>query len=265
MAPSPDHVQEPWARSDAPLLAGGRRVAQAVLSRNTRFELYFRMLDTPIISELYTLGRGRLRHRRVKASTRVVMEGFPSSGNTFARQAFLLANPQVHPEDICSHTHAPRVAVKAVGRGLPCIVLARDPRDAVASTVQRFTGIHLLSAFSYYERYYRKLMPIKDRFVVAPFPTLIDDFGSVLRRCSDMYGVDLTGTQTDVSNNDVLQSIETRTLRRHDGRVPEERVSRPSSKRLKADEFLKHITTDEQRALDRALLVFAEFTAGTLT
>ena len=265
MAPSPDHVQEPWARSDAPLLAGGRRVVQAVLSRNTRFELYFRMLDTPIVSELYILGRGRLRHRRIQASTQVVIEGFPSSGNTFARQAFLLANPHISADDICSHTHSPRVVVKAVRAGVPAIVLARDPRDAVSSTVQRFTGIHLLSAFKYYERYYRTLMPLKDRVVVAPFTMVIDDFASILTQCDNAYGVEFNSAQADVSSEAILRSIENRSRARHHGNIPEGRISRPSSTRLKADEFLSELGTDEQYARDRALDAFRDFIANAPT
>lgn len=84
-----------------------------------------------------------------------MIEAYPSSGNTYCRQALLLANPDLAPDDVCSHTHSPRVVVRAVRAGLPCIVVARDPRDAVSSTVQRFTGIHLDSAFGYYEHYYR--------------------------------------------------------------------------------------------------------------
>lgn len=260
---SKQHVPEPWARQDAPLLAPARRVARAVVPRNVRFDLYFRILETPVLSELYTLGRGRLRHRRVRASTRVVIEGFPSSGNTFARQAFLLANPRVSPDDICSHTHSPRVVVKGVRLGVPCIVLARDPRDAVSSTVQRFTGIHLTSAFSYYERYYRKLLPFRDRFVVAPFTVAISDFPAILEQCNDKYGVDFVNNpRADVSGDAVIKSIEDRSRARHDGSIVEERISRPSSKRLKAAEFLTDLDADEQRARDRALAAYHEFIAG---
>ncbi len=260
MEPSRQGATEPWAGKDVPALAAARRAVQAVFARNTRFRLYFRMLDTPLLSELYVRGRGPLRQRRIQPTTRIVIEAFPSSGNTYCRQAFLLSNPGLAPDDICSHTHSPRIVIRAVKAGLPCIVVARDPRDAVSSTVQRFAGIHLDAAFEYYAHYYRRLIPLKDKFVVAPFTLVVSDFSSIIQQVNDKYGVTFaTETGAGVSNDMVLEDIERRTRNRHNGNIPEATISRPSSSRKRSEEYLRDITDKERLAMEGALDAYRNF------
>ena len=264
-SPPPSGVPEPWARPDNPLLTVGRVAARKVLPDTLRYELYWRLLNTPVAAELYTLGRGRLRHRRIQPTTRVVIEGFPSSGNTYARQAFLLANPTVSIDDVCSHTHVARVVVKGVRAGVPCIVLAREPKEAVASTVQRFHD-PLANCFDHYTRYYRRLLPLRDQFIVAPFPTAMANFRGVLKLCDERYGVDfLSDPTTDLSTEAVFASIEERARWRHGGKTNEAGISRPSSSRMKADEFLSDLSDKAQRACAEATESYHEFIAGAPT
>ncbi len=265
MQPSRDKVADPWLGKDVPALAAARRAARAIVSADTRFKLYFRILDTPVLSELYVRGRGRLRHRRVRPQTRIVIEAFPSSGNTYCRQAFLMCNPDVEPNDLCTHTHAPRVVERAVRLGVPCIVVARDPRDAVSSMVQRFSGIHIRSAFDYYDHYYRKLLPLRDEFVVAPFESMIHDFTTAVEACNDKYAVDFTtNAEAGVSSEMVFEDIERRARRKHGGVIREEGISRPSAARRPAAEFLRDMTDGERRAMDRAVETYRAFVGEAL-
>lgn len=255
-----DERPEPWAVADAPMLRAARRLVRSAISRDTRFRLYFRMLDTPVVSEIYVFGRGRLRSRRIQPSTRLVIEAFPSSGSTYCRQAFLVANPGLGPDDICSHTHSPRVVQRAVRAGVPCVVVVRDPRDAVSSTVQRFGGIQVASAFAYYEHYYRRLLPLRERCVVAPFTAVIADVSSVIAQCNAKYGVSFeTGTETGLSRDVIFQTMEERTRRKFGGDLREASISRPSDSRTTAAEFLADLAPHEVRAMQRALETYRAF------
>ncbi|MBA2767646.1 MAG: hypothetical protein H0U35_00655 [Sporichthyaceae bacterium] len=251
---------EPWASRDTPLLPVARRLLRACLPRNTRFKAYFRMLETPVISDLYVRGRGRLRHRRVRASTRIVIEAFPSSGSTFCRQALLLCNPDLDPAEVCSHTHTPRVVQQAVRLGVPCIVIARDPRDAVASMVQRFTGIHIDSAFDYYSRYYSSLLPVKKSFVVAPFARLTADVSSIVSQCNQQFGVAfVTLADAGVTDDTVLRDIDRREQASSGRALPESMVSRPTSSRRSTKDVLQNLSAVETTAMNRALDVYRQF------
>ena len=175
---------------DVPPLRILRRATTAGLSLDTRFRWYFWLMEIPVLAEAYTSARGRVRHKRLQGSTRLVVDGFGSSANTFFREAFLLANPHLSDDDICSNMHSSRVVRRAAWRGLPCIVLVRDPRDAVASLVQRFPGIRLRSALTCYAHYYARLVDYREAVVVAPFPWVTRDFSAVVRSCNDRFGTD---------------------------------------------------------------------------
>lgn len=247
-------------RQDSPGLALVRRTVRAALPRDKKFRLYFRLMDTPGLSELYIRQRGRLRYRALTRDTPLVIEGFPSSANTFSRQAFLLANPSVG--EITSHVHSPRIVRRAVRMQVPCIVLVRDPRDAVASFVQRFPGVRIETALGYYARYYRRLMPVRDQVVVAPFAEVIHDFSSVIRRCNDLYGLDFAtgGVGADVQE-EVFRRIEQASRARHGGRVLESGVARPTAHRQPTETVLEQLDTRGRKVLDEALKVWKEFGA----
>jgi len=249
-----DH--EPWLAQDVPAVRVGRQVVRAVIPRNTRFKLYFRMLDTPLLSEMYVRGRGRLRRRRVRTGTRLVIEAFPSSASTFCRQAILLANPDLAPDDLCSHTHSARVVRHAVRRRLPCIVVVRDPRDAVSSMVQRFTGVHLDSAFDYYTRYHASLLSLQASFVVAPFEVVTSDLSYIVAQCNDRFGTRFASPAEAGIDDSVVRADADRRLKvMRDASESPPAGRRPHSRKPTA-EFLAEVTKEQARAMYRAVEVY---------
>jgi len=250
---------EPWAEKDASGLALARRLA-GIAPKDARFRMYFRMLNTPGVSEAYIRSRGRLRHRRIQSRTRLVIEGFPSSGNTFCLQAFLLANPSLDGNDVCSHTHSPRVAMNAARRGLPCIVLIRDPRDAVSSMLQRRPGIQIGSAFRYYRKYYEGVWSVRHALTIAPFSDLVGDFSKVFERCNEYHGTQFnTGREAGISDLSVIKRIEELARNRHAGAIRELTISRPTTTREPSSVFLNGLNSREQRTLEGALEIWHEF------
>ena len=245
-------------RQDSPGLALVRRTVRTILPRDWKFRLYFRLMETPGLSELYIRHRGRLRYRPLTRDTPLVIEGFPSSANTYSRQAFLLANPSV--AEITSHVHSPRIVHRAVRMRVPCIVLLRDPRDAVASLVQRFPGVRLETALGYYAHYYRRLMPVRHQVVVAPFAEVTHDFAGVIRRCNELYGLDFaTGGVGPGVQEEVFRRIEQASRARHGGHVFEGGVARPTAHRQSSDEVLARLDERGREVLDEALQVWREF------
>lgn len=259
MTRDPGHL-EPWRGKDAPLIRAARQAALFGLSGDARFRLYFKMLNTPGLSELYVRGRGRLRHRRIQAATRIVIEAYPSSGSTYCRQSILLANPALAPNQVCSHTHSPRIVARAVRAGLPCLVIARDPRDAVSSAVQRRPGIHLVSAFRYYERYYRHLVPLKPEIVVAPFESVVQDFSALMAKVNAKYETSfVTEAEAGLTQTTIFADIDRRTRLQHGGHIEERKVSRPTTARMRSHEVLAELSDHERRAMEAARLAYGHF------
>jgi hypothetical protein len=126
-----------------------------------------------------------------RPDTDLVIEGFPGSGNSFFRAWLHFANGWAH---VTSHQHSPAVIRRAIADGRPTIVLARDPVDAVASTLLRFPwrwqrpeGPHHL--FARYPGVYRPVLHHPDRVVVATFDQVSGPGASdVVHRTNERFG-----------------------------------------------------------------------------
>src|SRR5829696_5842518 len=85
----------------------------------------------------YRLGSSH-RNLLVDRSPQIIIEGFPRSGNTFAVVAFQQA--QRESVRVAHHLHMPAQVVLAAQWGIPTLLLARKPTDAVLSLVIREPG-----------------------------------------------------------------------------------------------------------------------------
>jgi hypothetical protein len=132
------------------------------------------------------LNRLRDGQERVSASTEIVIEGFPRSGNTFAWVAFELA--QQRPVRIAHHTHAAGQVLMAATRGLPTILAIRRPMDAVISHCQYYSEVSMGTALMSYVIYYSRCMNVRDKVVVGLFEQITRDMGHIIDRTNTTYG-----------------------------------------------------------------------------
>lgn len=70
-----------------------------------------------------------------KGSTRIVIEAFPRSANSFSVRLFRCANPEIDPDEISHHSHIISNVKHAVQWGIPAVVVIRNPVDAIASNM----------------------------------------------------------------------------------------------------------------------------------
>src|SRR4029079_11860657 len=95
----------------------------------------------------------------ISDETEVVIDGYTRSASTFAVYAFQVAQPR--PVRLAHHLHAPAQLLEAARRGLPAILVIREPRGAVLSQVVREPGVDLLDAVWAYSRFYESLEPCR--------------------------------------------------------------------------------------------------------
>jgi hypothetical protein len=124
--------------------------------------------------------------RVVDHDTEAVIDGYTRSASTFAVYAFQVAQPE--PVRLAHHLHAPAQLMEAARRGLPTIMVIREPRGAVLSQVVREPGVDVLDALWAYSRFHESLAGCRDAFVVADFDQVTGDFGAVVRRMNARYG-----------------------------------------------------------------------------
>jgi hypothetical protein len=124
--------------------------------------------------------------RVVDADTEAVIDGYTRSASTFAVYAFQVAQRQ--PVRLAHHLHAPAQLMEAARRGLPTILVIREPRGVVLSQVVREPGVDLLDALWAYSRFHESLEACREAFVVSDFDEVTNDFGAVVTRMNVKYG-----------------------------------------------------------------------------
>jgi len=153
--------------------------------------------------------------------------GYPRSGNTFVRTAFLLANPGAKLQ---SHRHIPPFVLHQVNAGIPGMILIRKPLDAAVSW-----AIHenetLEEAVAYWNDYYETLMPVRGELFVARFEDVTEDFGGVIERFNARWGTDYARFEHTAENTAQCFELTEDLQRGAEGRVREMRVCRPSAER----------------------------------
>lgn len=121
----------------------------------------------------------------ISPETELVIDGYTRSATTFAVYALQLSQPK--PVRLAHHLHAPAQLIEAARRGVPALVLIREPQGAILSQVVREPWVTVSGALIAYSRFYKCLLPYRDRFVVGEFEQVTNDFGDVIRRLNTRF------------------------------------------------------------------------------
>lgn len=202
--------------------------------------------------------RPSYRELLVDRETGIVIEGFPRSGNTFAVYAFEQAQKGqkgaggdgVRP---AHHLHAPAQVMLAARWEIPCVVLIREPTEAVLSLVIREPHLSLSQAFRHYLSFYETSARYQSHFVLATFEQLIGDYGTVIERVNERFGTGFRTFRHDEENvREVFEAIEAAHRKRRGDNISEERIARPSqAKEQRKAELRADLEAPEIKALAR--------------
>ena len=164
----------------------------------------------------------------VDGASTIVIEGYPSSANTFAREAFLLDNRWART---ATHVHSWTQIATGARLGKPVILLVRPARDAVASHVLREPGVSIKSGLHRWLRFYAPARRFADATVVAPFSLVTSDFGAVVKAVNDRFGTSFVPFEHTKENADLVFKIIDDGTHNVLHTVDELWVARPSSSR----------------------------------
>jgi hypothetical protein len=208
------------------------------------------------------LARLRGEGELVDDGTDLLIESYPRCASSFALAAFNLAQrPKTYR--VAHQTHAAGHVIEAVRRGVPALVLLREPEDVVVSNMIRHPGRTVADLLRGYLRFHEPLMPYRDRLAVGTFAEVTGGrMNLVIRRINGRFGtsfVEFEATEENVAT--CLREIDEHWRRRRGGGERLERiVPRPSALRegMKADLHRRYRETAPQRLRARAERVFDE-------
>ncbi|MCU0527257.1 MAG: hypothetical protein MUF72_20820 [Elainella sp. Prado103] len=169
----------------------------------------------------------------------IVIEGFPRTANTFTHIAFKIAQPR--PVKIAHHTHAAAQVIAGARKGLPTIVLIRAPEEAVISyLIGEFDReITMRQVLHDYIAFYKPILPYQDRFVLAPFEEITQDYGQIIRRVNEKFGANFAEFEHTPENVQQCFAMIDEGYMQSFGTLKETVVSRPSESRKSQQAALK--------------------------
>jgi len=194
------------------------------------------------------LARWRGRPAIVGDATELVIESYPRCASSFAVVALRVAQDRY--VEIAHHTHAPAQVLEAVRRGIPALVLVRQPEDAVLSLLVHSPHLTPASALRGFVRFYSPLLPHRSGFVVAHFDTVVSDFGRVIDAVNGRFGTSFARfehTPTNVARcvADIDRDFATKVP---DAGQLERMAARPSAARAAVKERLRAAYRDPSLA-----------------
>jgi len=173
---------------------------------------------------------GHIKECLLSESSELVIEGFPRSANTFAVVAFRQAQGRDVP--MAHHLHVEAQILKGVSKGLPVIVLIRNPVDAVRSLIIRHPLMTTEDAFQRYIEFYTAVERVADKVVVADFEKVTSNFGEVIAIANKKYGTAYKLFEANPENLErVYKEIDAINSVADEGK--ETHVARPSKEREK--------------------------------
>ena len=182
----------------------------------------------PVLLRLTPLGTSR----QLTEFTDLVVEGFPRSGNTFT--VFALEDASGHELNIASHVHQPSQVKLALARGIPTVLVIRDPLAALASYLvydQRFSASEVIKEYC---SYHRELVPYVERLLICGFDEVTSQMPSVVDRINQRYSLEISPFNDEPSRvQEVMARIEWRHKLIHPRLDPAQSAASPQLDRRK--------------------------------
>lgn len=193
----------------------------------------------------------------VTRKTRITIEGYPRSANTYAVYAFKHVN-QMQWNEIAHHLHVQAQIIRSVNYKIPVILLIRHPLEAVRSLVVRHDFIAVNEALEDYCRFYGDLYPLKNSFVIADFDRVIRHYGEIIAQVNKKFSCsfNLYPEQDDEMDAEVLNEIDTRNRQLDKGKVTH--LYRPDKNK---QQLKDRVQIDENSELFlKALKIYQKYT-----
>ena len=149
----------------------------------------------------------------VGPDTQLVIDGYTRAASTHVVYTFQLA--QTEPVRVAHHLHAPAQVIEAVRRGLPTLVLAREPDGTALSQAAREPHVTVRDALLAHARYHERLLPYRDAVVVADFAEVTRDLRPAVGRLNDHFGTAFQLPAADPGDPLVAELIRVRPTRWH--------------------------------------------------
>lgn len=213
--------------------------------------------DVPYRAFINLIGLVRPHQRRilVDKDCEIVIEGFPRSANTYFVSYFEVA--QNRSIKIAQHLHESYQIRYAEKNNIPCIVLIRDPLDAVSSAILRDPRASAQMLLKTYIRFYENIFDHRKKFIIAPFNVAITSPEKIIENLNAVYGTEFTPSASDKVDS-VKERVEMKDRRAFKKKsLDPTRIAVPSEEKKKlAEKIRNEILSTHMELLSNAQSVY---------
>ena len=199
--------------------------------------------------------------RVVSRSSKITIEAFPRSGNTFL---FSLVSQQIDAQFIAHHLHTISHLKEALRLNVPVIFILRNPNDAIPSYMIR-EGISVNRALQHYEQLYNFVIKNHENIHLIDFQKVVsrsDELNLLLEKTLGHS----TEHWNSIRMSDVFDQVEEMDAKNSGGAVSEMRVARPSKQRDEQKrKVLELLTSSNADALNRCIGLYKQLTSDVET
>ena len=129
-----------------------------------------------------------------RGRTKIAIEAYPRSANSFSFRLFRHANPDIRSEEVAHHCHNISNIKHAVRWGIPALVIVREPVAAISSNmlVRQDTSDEMLELLTVkYLDFHEWLRDNSDKVVIARFEDIIQGrFRIISEALNERFGTD---------------------------------------------------------------------------
>lgn len=182
---------------------------------------------------------------RITDETDLVIEGFPRSGNTYCAETFrLVGGPGF---EVVSHVHHVAQVKSSIRRGVPTILVVREPVGCLASYLVAGPHATVRGVLREYIAYHEGLHRQIPSCMVVDFAELTSDVDAAIGRANRLFGMDLRMLSSLGTTEDVFEAIEQDHLDRYKG-AAEMTLPKPDAERRAINDRYRAALTDPRNA-----------------
>jgi len=119
----------------------------------------------------YDILKNKQPKKLATSDKRLVVEGYPRSGNSFFSDFIKVAHPKT--VRFAHHTHLPENVLLALDNNVPAVVLIRNPLDSISSFMI-YSGHDVKRATNQWIKFYNTLLKHIDHFAVVTFEQAVN-------------------------------------------------------------------------------------------
>lgn len=188
------------------------------------------MESSPTIDQLLAKLSRHPKNHVCNQNTRLVIEGYPRSGNSFtADMLAVCGGNRLRIDEMAHHTHEIENLLLADAFGVPKMILIREPEDAILSFTI-FSERPVAECTARYVKFYERAKDLLTNAIIVHFRDTTTDFRSVVSRLNSLGNFGIPEDQDfSVRHQEALALVRSRAS--DDAEQAVRQVAAPSEKR----------------------------------